>query len=156
MDRTRKKFSPIAYVSILLFALIFTACNGNPSVDFVDEESSEMEEMSDTHEHEEGDHPPRVPNEGRIIRIISPESMSSFAASEQILVEIETENFELGDGNHWHVYIDGASWGMVTGNNTDQPLVGLEPGEHEIAVFLSIESHEELEDGDDIMVTITE
>ncbi len=152
-------------ILLLLFASILAACGGNagsePAADDHDmeemDDDHDMEEMGDDHEHDDdAAHPDRIANEGAAVRIISPETMSTFSSTDQILVEIETENFELGEGNHWHVYIDGASWGMVMGNNTDQPLTNLEPGEHEIAVYLSIDSHEELEEGDAIMVTITE
>jgi hypothetical protein len=33
---------------------------------------------------------------------------------------------------------------------------GLEPGRHEIAVYLSIDTHEELEDGDAITIEVAE
>lgn len=119
-----------------------------------------MEEMDDG-EMEEMDHGDgtvqRVPNEGAVIKIISPADGETFDVSQQILVEVEVENFELGEaGNHWHVYVDGTSWGMVMGANTDQPLTGLTPGEHEISVFMSTETHEELEDGDSVTITVTE
>ena len=60
------------------------------------------------------------------------------------------------DGNHWHVYVNGSSWGMVMGRNTSEIVRGLEPGEHQIEVYLSLESHEELEDGDGVTITIVE
>ena len=45
---------------------------------------------------------------------------------------------------------------MVMGSNHDQVLRGLEPGEHEIGVFMSIETHEQLEDGDSVTITVEE
>ena len=45
--------------------------------------------------------------------------------------KIDTENFELGvDDNHWHVYVNGESFGMVMGTNTDQVIRNL--GQHEL------------------------
>jgi len=125
----------------------------------------EMEEMGDDHEHDDADDDheheemsvQRVPNEGAAIQISAPSSGDTFSASEQVIVEIETENFDLmAEGYHWHVYVDGESWGMVMGGNQDRPLTGLEPGEHMIEVYLSIPSHEELADGDSIMIIVTE
>lgn len=98
----------------------------------------------------------RIPNQdGAAIHITSPAGGATFKTGDQILIEIEVENFTLGENaNHWHVYVDGVSFGMVMGKNTDQPISGIEPGEHEVAVYLSIQSHEEFEDGDMVMITV--
>ena len=127
------------------------------------EEMGEMEEETGD-EHEDGNHEHsgeqtegRVPNEGAAVRIVSPADGATFQSGEQIIVEIETENFDLGQAdNHWHVYVDGSSWGMIMGGNTDEALSGIEPGEHEISVYLSIGTHEELEEGDTITITVAE
>ncbi len=161
---------------MLLLAAFLAACGGNAgSEPAASDDSESMEEMDhddmenmdhdDDDDMEEMDHDHeamddevnRIPNEGAVIHITSPASGDTFNAGDQVLVEVEVENFDLGSGeNHWHVYIDGSSWGMVMGGNTDQPLAGLEPGEHEIAVYLSIDTHEEMEDGDSILITIDE
>jgi hypothetical protein len=74
-----------------------------------------------------------------------------------VIVEVATENFPLGENNnHWHVYVNGASWGMIMGGNGDYPLSGLEPGTHEIAVYMSIATHEEYATGDSITITVSE
>ncbi len=124
----------------------------------------EGEEHEDDHEHEEGEEHDeseghaRIPNEnGAAVRIIAPADGDVFQHGDQIVVEVETENFDLSqEGYHWHVYVDGSSWGMVTGGNTDVPLSGVEPGEHEISAFLSIPTHEEYEDGDSVTITVEE
>lgn len=184
--RNRQLFSRFAFGLFLLFALLFAvACRpavgtgGEPDAQQTEEMEEEMgqdsehdedavHEEGDDHEHdgegEDADHEhnddqaeDRVPNEGAVIRIVSPADGATFAVGEQIVVEIEAENFELGqDNNHWHVYVDGVSWGMVVGENTDEVLSGIEPGEHEISVYLSIGTHEELEDGDSITVSVEE
>lgn len=61
-------------------------------------------------------------------------------------------------GNHWHVYVDGMTMGMIIGSDYNYALRGVELGEHQISVFLSPESHEELEDGAfvDIVVEASE
>ena len=142
---------------LLLITFVIAACGGSEPA--ASDEMGDMEEMDDEHEHDdmEAMSSNRIPNEGATVQITSPSSGDSFAASQQIIVEIETENFDLTEeGYHWHVYVDGESWGMVLGGNYDQPLTGLEPGEHMIEVFLSIPSHEEMEDGDSVMITVTE
>ena len=143
---------------LLLLAIAVSACGGNAGsepaasddiseMDETDHEAINMEEMDMN----------RVPNDGASVKIISPSSGDSFPAGQQVVVEIETENFDLSaEGYHWHVYVDGESWGMVMGGNTDQPLTGLEPGEHMIEVFLSIPTHEEMEQGDSIMINMAE
>ena len=99
----------------------------------------------------------RIPNEGSTITLLAPDQGSEFDFGQQIILEVAVENFSLGeDGNHWHVYINGESWGMVMGNNLDQPLSGLEPGEHNISVYLANGDHLELEEGDELTVTVLE
>ncbi|KAA3657107.1 MAG: hypothetical protein DWQ04_29060 [Chloroflexi bacterium] len=99
----------------------------------------------------------RVPNNGAAVKIVSPTTGATVQKGTQVILEIETTNFDMSDeGKHWHVYVDGQSWGMVTGGNMDQPLTGLGSGEHEIGVYLSIETHEELEEGDSITIVVSE
>lgn len=170
MNKNFPKSAPVRWAllcCLLLVAAALAACGGAAEPAMSD--MSEMDEMdhdqmeSDEHGHGDDDHGhsdgavERVPNNGAVIRITSPADGATFSAGEQVIVEVEFENFTPGeDGNHWHVYVDGASWGMVMGGNVDQPLTGLEPGEHEISVFMSIETHEEMEDGDAITITVTE
>jgi hypothetical protein len=119
-------------------------------------EHDEEAEHSDEHEHDEDDAQERVPNNGAAIHILSPADGTTFNAVDEVTVEVEVENFTLGEGNHWHIYVDGSSWGMVMGENTDDTLRGLEPGVHEISVYLSIDTHEELEDGDAVTIVVEE
>jgi len=165
--------APYRLVTILLLVgLLFVAgCNASGSQEPAAEETQSEEgvhEEDADHDHEDGEHEEeahdetephgRIPNEnGAAIHIITPTDGGTFQHGEQILVEVETENFDLSqEGYHWHVYVDGKSWGMVMGGNSDFPLSGVEPGEHEISAFLSIPSHEEYEDGDSITVTVEE
>lgn len=102
-------------------------------------------------------HGNRIPNNGAVVHIVAPATGETFAQGDQIVVEIETENFVLGeDGNHWHLYVNGESWGMIMGANNTEVVRGLTPGEHEISVYLSIYTHEDLEDGDAVRVIITD
>jgi hypothetical protein len=114
-------------------------------------------EHDEEHAHDEGAEVIRVPNQGATISLVAPADGATFKSGEEVVVEIEVENIDLGDsGNHWHIYVDGSSWGMIMGGNTDEVLRGLESGTHEIAVYLSIETHEELEEGDSVTITIEE
>ena len=138
---------------MLVAGLFLAACSSSGDSEDSMENMDGMEEM----DHEHVDEPNRIPNEGgATITITSPQAGDTFNTLDQVIVEVEVENFELGGNNHWHVYIDGTSYGMVMGGNTDQALPGLEPGEHEISVFLSIETHEEYEDGDSVMIVVEE
>lgn len=150
-------------LGLLITTLFFVACSSSGGTEPVadDETMENMDEMEEM-DHEDGDDhaeaPNRVPNEGgAAITITSPEKGAIFGTLDQVLVEVDVESFALGeDGNHWHVYVDGVSFGMVMGGNTDQALPGLEPGEHEVSVFLSIDTHEEYEDGDSVIIVVEE
>ncbi len=165
------KNNPIRFwllIALLLGGLFLAACSSSggaePAVEDTvtedeDHEDADHEhEEDEDHEHDENEAHDRIPTEGgATISITSPEDGATFNTLDQVLVEVTVENFDLGeDGNHWHVYVDGVSYGMVMGGNTDQALPGLEPGEHEISVFMSIGSHEEYEDGDSVMIMVEE
>jgi hypothetical protein len=137
----------------LLAALLFVACSpaGETAVDHQDTGHTGTDDYSDQ------SHGDRIPNNGAVVRIVSPATGDTFARGEEVLVEIETENFPLGeDGNHWHLYVNGESWGMIMGANNTDVLRGLPAGEHEVFVYLSIATHEDLEDGDAVTIIITE
>ena len=165
----RHRRSSLLLGAMLVLALtLFSACSAASSGgDGSMEEGGEMEEMEheeegehiEEGEHEEDEHEhaedERIPNNGATIRILAPADRSSFAEGEEIVVEVEVENFALGeDGNHWHVYIDGTSWGMVVGGDTDQALRGVEPGEHLLETYLAGGDHIDLEDGDAITIVV--
>ena len=157
----------------LLAALLLVACgshegshNGDTAVDEAhtthtehndhndDHDSHDHDHDHDGHSHDHGD---RIPNDGAAVRITAPAGGETFARGDQVIVEIETENFALGeDGNHWHVYVNDENWGMVMGANYSEVLRGLTPGEHEISVYLSIDTHEELEEGAAVTIIVTE
>lgn len=158
----RHRRSNLLLGAMLVLALaLFSACSAASSGDDGSVEEGETEEMEhkEEGEHEEGEHEhaedERIPNNGATIRILAPADGSSFAEGEEIVVEVEVENFALGeDGNHWHVYIDGTSWGMVAGGDTDQALRGVEPGEHLLETYLAGGDHIDLEEGDAITIVV--
>ena len=162
MTRTFKHFGSLNVLTIILIlTLAFAAaCSSAPSGsdDNVGVESTGGEAEEGEHEHDDEDEHEdmdRLPNNGASIQIISPLDGATFAEGEDVVVEAKVDNFELGvAGNHWHIYVDGKSWGMVTGGDTDQAVRDLEPGVFEISVFLTLGNHEELEDGDAVTITV--
>ena len=148
-------------IALLFGGLFLAACSSSGGAEpaVTEDEEHEGDDHEEDEDHDHNDHAEdRIPNEGgATITITSPEDGATFSTLDQVLVEVSVANFDLGaDGNHWHVYVDGVSYGMVMGGNTDQALPGLEPGEHEISVFMSIGSHEEYEDGDSVMIMVEE
>ena len=116
-----------------------------------DEEHAREHNGDEEHEHSEA----RIPNNGAVIRITAPADGDVVKEGDDLVVEVETENFVLGeDGSHWHIYVDGISHGMIVGGDLDHVLRGLEPGQHEISAHLAIGTHEELEEGASITITV--
>lgn len=149
-------------LAMLALSSLLAACASLGAAPQATEPAMEMdhdEGQAGDHDHqaEAHDQPVRIPNDGASIRIVEPPGGTRVSADEDVLVEVEVEGFTLGeDGKHWHIYVDGTSWGMVMGEDTTQALSGLEPGEHEVSVFLSVGSHEELEQGDSITISVGE
>ncbi|MCL4301474.1 MAG: FixH family protein [Anaerolineae bacterium] len=104
----------------------------------------------------EQDHAPAlIPNQGAVVRIVSPQDGAMIEPGQEVKVEIETDNFGLGqNGNHWHVLVDGQSPRMIMGAMTETMLPDLEPGRHEISIRLSNGKHEELLEGAAVVVTV--
>lgn len=98
----------------------------------------------------------RLPNEGALIRIVSPTDGEMFEAGSDVRVEVEFENFDLNkEGNHWHVYVDDQSSRMIMGGMIDAVLRDLEPGQHKLSAYMSVgKAHDELEEGAAITITI--
>jgi hypothetical protein len=153
MLNSNKRLPKKLFLSLLLvFSLfLFAACSGSETEN-TNEEHSEEEEHGE-HEHDTNE---RIANpDGAAITILSPADGATFAEGDEVLVEVEVENFALGeDGKHWHIYVDGTSWGMVMGENTSEALRGLEAGTHEIETFIAGGDHIEFEDGDSITITV--
>lgn len=143
----------------LLFSLLlFAACSADSTTNSNTEEGDPTMEEGE-HDMEEGEHEhsdERIANpEGAAISLLSPADGATYAEGDEVIVEVQVDNFALGeDGNHWHVYINGTSWGMVTGGNTSQSLRGLEPGEHVIDVYIAGGDHIEFEEGDSIHIAV--
>lgn len=163
----------ISLVVIMAFGTA-TACSssaGDDEADAVehDEEDTHEEDTHEETEHEEDNHEEveheeieheheesgRIPNDGAAIHVLEPADGSAFSSGDDIVVEVEVLGFDLAaEGNHWHVYVDGTSHGMVTGGDTDKVLRGLETGDRLIEVFIAGGDHIEFEDGDKITITV--
>lgn len=150
---------------VLLLAAFVVGCTSGSSGGAGDSEhDAELTPADSEHEHDadltpadsEHEHPnERVPNNGAVIRIISPVDNATFKAGTDIVVEVEIENFAIGvDGNHWHVFVDEIEYSMVTGQNTDEVLRGVAAGEHVISVYLANGNHQDLEEGDSITIQV--
>ncbi|MCB0170308.1 MAG: FixH family protein [Anaerolineae bacterium] len=123
--------------------------------DFAVGESMEMEPAG--HAHRDHNHPKQLPNGDAVVRIVSPEDGADFETGSDIRIEIETESFNLGEeGNHWHLYVDDQPGRMIMGEINDAVLRDLEPGQHQISAYLSVGSHEDLEDGAAIAITVVD
>ncbi|MBZ0309433.1 MAG: DUF6130 family protein [Anaerolineae bacterium] len=165
------KSASLLFLAVTMIAL--SACSGTPAatqeappapteestaepvmnMDTMNAESTTEPAMNMTDEAHSGS-PMKFPNNGAVIRIVSPADGAVVSAGD-FEVEIAVENFDLHEGqNHWHVYVDETTWGMIMGGDTSYVLNGVAPGEHRISVFLSVTTHEELEDGDSITVTV--
>ena len=166
------KAKNLVLLLVLITAVFLAACSGETTDDDhadmdmnqngmemdTNDHEHDMENMDD-HEHMEEEHMmvDRIPNEGAVIRLVSPADGATFAATDEVTVGIETEQATIGpDDYHWHIYIDDASWGMVMGQNMTQVLRGIEPGTHKLEVYLSNQAHEELQDGDGITIEVME
>jgi len=104
------------------------------------------------HSHEE-EHGERIDAGDASIHIVSPAD-GTMIGEPSALIRVETTNFPLGEGKHWHLYVDGKSRGMSQGNSDAMEAIDLEPGEHVIEVVLSNEQHQELDATDTIVLHV--
>lgn len=153
---TRRPFSQAFVLAGLILFLILgglSACSAAAD--------TELEEDNSGMDHDEDmsgmDHETRrfVPNDGAKVSIVSPADETVFKSSDSVPIVIETVDFTIGeDGKHWHIYLDDAPI-MVMGG-TSFVLQNLSPGAHQIEVFLSLGTHEDLEQGDKISIVVEE
>ncbi len=145
-----KKVLPGVAILLILIAFAIVGCQPQATPT----EQSEGDHAGGEHDETP---PQRIPNEGAVIQIISPVDGATFQQGVDIVVEVEVENFDLTvEGAHWHLYLDGSVYAQVLEGPTKEVIRGLEPGEHLIEVYLGLPTHEELEDGDSVTITVTE
>lgn len=138
----KSKFSRVAFIfSFILILLLIAGCNADSADDGAVDHDATLRHF--------------VPNDGAEVRITSPITGDAYESGASVPVTIETTDFIIGkNGNHWHIYLDGMPI-MVMGGET-YVLENLEPGEHEIDVYLSLGTHEDLEDGKKITIMVEE
>ena len=152
----------LSILMLLIFVAVFAAACSSSTNNGTENHMNGMNNDEHTnndpdHEHEDGDVEETIPNDGAVIHIVSPSDGAVFSAGEDISVEVEVENFTLGqDGNHWHIYVGDSEYAMVMGENTGDVVRGLEPGEYVISVSMANGDHQNLEDGDSITITVNE
>ncbi len=183
LAKRRNRFGFLAGLLLLVAAAGLSACSaaagtaGAMGGMEAQNEPGGMSEMDMTHEgdtaHDEGmaemAHEPMghdsmghdsearqfVPNHGAEVHITAPEDGAVYQSSDNVLVKIETTNFVIGEeGKHWHIYVDGSPT-MIMGGES-YVLKNLSPGAHQIEVSLSLATHEDLEQGDKISITVEE
>ena len=141
-------------LSVLMLSVTLMACGGSS------EPTADPHHHGDDHHHDDGHgghgDDTRVPNEGRVVRIVSPADGATFAAGQEVEIRVEFDNFELADGSHWHYYIDDDTGGKMMMDGMDDRIRDLEPGEHMISVYIAGGDHIEFEDGDKVMITVEE
>lgn len=86
------------------------------------------------------------------VRIVAPAAGDTIYG-ESVTVKIEAENFEIAQGAHWHVWVDGELRGMVYDDTT---WLKLEPGTHTICAILGDAEHMELGEPGGVIVTVAE
>ena len=85
------------------------------------------------------------------MKIISP-AHNAVLDRDTVIVRVETTNWPLGEGKHWHLYLNGKEQGMSQGNSPALQARDLQPGENIIEVVLSNDLHQELDATDKITV----
>lgn len=109
----------------------------------------------DSAEESEAEEQVRIPNNGAVIRIVSPADGFVCPAGMEVEVCVELEHFALVQaGCHWHVSVDREPWSMIMDDRLNEVLYGLAPGEHRIEVRLADGEHRDLEEGDEIIVFV--
>ncbi len=121
------------------------------------EEKMSIEMGGHSSGHRQQHQPELIANNGARVQLVSPPAEAVFEAGRDVPVQIATENFNLGQaGNHWHIYVDDRPGIMIMGQMNSAVLRNLEPGTHQIAARLSVGTHQELEDGAKVTITILE
>lgn len=93
------------------------------------------------HEHDHGE---RIPAGEARIRITTPPDGATLSDA-SIIVKVETSSWPLGEGKHWHLYVNGQAQGMSQGSNPSLQARDLKVGENLIEAVMSNETHQELD-----------
>ena len=125
-----------------------------------DDHDHDDDHDSHSHSHSGHDHDAHqlemktIPNNGAVIRLLSPVDGATFDDHDHITIEVATENFPLTEGNHWHIYLNDEPHEMVEGGATTYRLDHLKAGTYVIRVTMSNADHDELEEGASVTITV--
>lgn len=92
----------------------------------------------------EADHGGRIPAGDASIRIVFPVDGAVLKANSAI-VKVETVNWPLGDGKHWHLYVNGQEQGMSQGSSPSLQAHDLQTGANVLEAVMSNDLHQELD-----------
>jgi hypothetical protein len=90
------------------------------------------------------DHGERVPAGDASIRIVSPGD-GAVLTENSVIVKVETTNWPLGEGKHWHLYVNGQEQGMSQGSSPSLQAHDLLTGANVLEAVMSNELHQELD-----------
>lgn len=93
------------------------------------------------HEHDHGE---RIAANGASIKIVSPAD-GAVLADRSVIVKVETTNWPLGEGKHWHLYVNGQEQGMSQGSSPSLQARDLLTGANVLEAVMSNELHQELD-----------
>lgn len=102
----------------------------------------------------EADHGERIPAGDASIRIVFPVS-GTVLTNNAIIVKVETVNWPLGNGKHWHLYVNGVAQGMSQGSSPALQAHDLQPGENVLEAVMSNDAHQELDAVARVSVIVT-
>ncbi len=92
----------------------------------------------------EADHGERVPAGDASIRIVSPGD-GAVLTENSAIVKVETTNWPLGEGKHWHLYVNGQEQGMSQGSSPSLQARDLMAGANTLEAVMSNVLHQELD-----------
>ncbi len=92
-------------------------------------------------DHEHGD---RIDANGAAIKIVSPAD-GAVLTENSAIVKVETTNWTLGEGRHFHLYVNGQEQGMSQGTSNSLMARDLKTGDNVLEVVLSNDLHQEFD-----------
>jgi hypothetical protein len=143
-----RKVLPIGAGLLLLLAF---GVSGRAQADATPTPDHMMMDMGGTPMPEDDHNHERIPANGATVKIIAPQDGDALER-DNVIVRVETTNWPLGEGKHWHLYVNGKEQGMSQGNAPALQARDLQPGANVIEVMLSNELHQELDTMDRITI----
>lgn len=136
-------FRTLGGLFILVVALALIAppawADGTPTP-----EADQMHMEGTPEADHDADHGARVAANGASIKIVSPVD-GAVLAENSAIVKVETTNWPLGEGKHWHLYVNGQEQGMSQGGSPSLQARDLLTGANVLEAVMSNELHQELD-----------